>query len=114
MRIKAKAIIGFVTTTLFVMLLMWGWGYISLLNSDMYKFSKEYVERSPRLTEKFGNVESVSLGFFNFKRKYAAGAWTGSFDMSVSGSKSKGKVYISVQSSDTGWQILSEEVAVEK
>lgn len=110
MKIKPKAIIGFLGTTFFIMFLMWGWGYISAVNSDMYKFSEEYVKNSPKIVEEFGTVGSVSLDLLNFKRKFSNGTWKGSFELAISGSKSKGKIRISLQSFESGWQVLSEEV----
>jgi hypothetical protein len=85
-----------------------------MLNSDMYEFSKYYIDHSPRIAQELGKVRSKRLGFTNLQSGYGAGVWSGKFHVVLTGEKGNGTLYLELQSVGTEWQVVAEDLVLEK
>ena len=105
-----KDIRYYVLVGVFVALSMWTWGYVSLLNSDVFDFSRNHIVANPKFNEDLGTIRSMRLGFVNFQRKYAGGVWTVKFNVVVEGSHKSGTVYVDLKNSGDGWIVENERL----
>lgn len=96
-----------------VVLLMWTWGYVSLLNSDVFEFSRNHVTSNPQFIADLGEIKSTRLGFSNFQRKYVGGMWTAKFNVVVEGANKSGTVYMSLKNAGNGWTVEDEKLDIE-
>nr|BFD67004.1 hypothetical protein HAGR004_20260 [Bdellovibrio sp. HAGR004] len=112
LRFTKKDIRYYALVGILVALLMWTWGYVSLLNSDVFEFSRNYVTSNPKLIADLGEIKATRLGFSNFQRRYAAGIWTAKFNMVVEGADKSGTVYLSLKNAGNGWTVEDEKLEV--
>jgi hypothetical protein len=103
----------YISVGLFVAALMWVWGYVSLMQSNAYKFALQYVERNQFVIETTGNILSNRPGFLNFKRRYSGGVWTARFHVVLTGEKKSASVFIRLEGSDKGWEVKESTLSVD-
>src|SRR5690606_7892957 len=92
LRFTKKDITYYALVCILVVLLMWTWGYVSLMNSDAFEFSRNHITSNPQIVADLGEIKSTRLGFANFQRKYVGGIWTAKFNVAVEGIKKSGTV----------------------
>lgn len=102
----------YVLVGILIVLMMWIWGYVSLLKSDVFEFSRNYVTSNPKLIADLGEIKSTRLGFSNFQRRYTAGIWTANFNIVVEGGNKSGIVYLSLRNAGSGWTVENEKLDV--
>lgn len=95
----------YVALFLAIIIGLWTWGYIDLLNSNEYAFVRNYLTSNRIVEETLGEIKSTRPEFSNFKRHYSAGKWASKFQIVIEGSKSSGVVYIKIKSSEASWVI---------
>lgn len=91
----------------FIILLMWSWGYGSLLKSESYSFANEFVVNHPTVIGQLGKIDSSRPGYLNFKQSYAAGIWRDSFNIVLNGPEDSGVAFVNLESTPAGWKINS-------
>jgi hypothetical protein len=96
----------FVGVGLLVILLMWGWGYYSLLNRGSYDFGVNFVKANHAVNETLGEIKSSRLGFANVREHYSAGRWQSKFNIVLTGEKKSGVVFLNLESSTDGWKVI--------
>ncbi len=105
-----KNIKYYIGVCVIIVLTIWTWGYVSLLNSNEYAFSKDFIKSNPLIIENLGTINSLRPGFSNFKRNFSGGVWTSLFNVVADGEKKSGVISLKLTSTESSWNVENGEL----
>jgi hypothetical protein len=96
-----------------LIILSWPWSYISMKNSEAFKFAHSYIESNQTVKEALGEIKSSRLGLINYKARYSGDNSTAMFHIVIYGRNKSGVAYFNLKGASAGWQIENAVLEIE-